>query len=161
MGLFDYTARPRFYALDADYRIEVDYVAADAITGVPAHVAPLDVVDYDGHEASNEDVFALASSLRGYNGDDIEDALDALLGYALDLDAAERNVTIAQAFDADEPVPFVPVDNDEPRDPEAPDAWRMDDDSCDAFAAEFAEFQRQSLTGRVLRALDRAAGGSR
>lgn len=159
---FDDTARPRFYALDADYRIEVDYVAANAATGIPAHVAPLDVVDYDGHEASNEDVFALASSLRGYDGDDIEDALDALLGYALDLDldATERNVTIAQGYDADEPVPFVPVDNDE-RDPEAPDAWRMDDDGVDAFAAEFAEFQRQSLTGRVLRALDRAAGGSR
>jgi hypothetical protein len=160
MGLFDYTARPRFYALDADYRIEVDYVAANAATGIPAHVAPLDVVDYDGHEASNEDVFALASSLRGYDGDDIEDALDALLGYALELDAAERNVTAADVCD-EEPVPFVPVDYDDERDPEAPDAWHMDDDSCDAFAAEFAELQRQSLTGRVLRALDRAAGGSR
>jgi len=160
MGLFDYTARPRFYALDADYRIEVDYVAANAATGIPAHVAPLDVVDYDGHEASNEDVFALASSLRGYDGDDIEDALDALLGYALELDAAERNVTAADVCD-DEPVPFVPVDYDDERDPEAPTAWHMDDDSCDAFAAEFAELQRQSLTAKMLRSLDRAAGGSR
>ncbi len=102
MGTFNDTARPRFYALDADYRIEVDYVAANAATGIPAHVAPLDVVDYDGHEASNEDVFALASSLRGYDGDDV-----------------------------------------------------------DAFAIELDALQRQSLTGRVLRALDRAAGGSR
>lgn len=160
MGTYDYRARPRYYQLDADYRLEVDYVAADAITGVPAHIAPLDVVDYDDAEVSAETLFELALELRGYDGDDVEDALDALLGYALDLDAAERNVTIAQTFDADEPVPFVPVDNDE-HDPEAPDAWRMDDDSCDAFAAEFAEFQRKSLTGRVLRALDRAAGGSR
>lgn len=157
MGLFDYTARPRFYALDADYRIEVDYVAADDVTGIPAHVAPLDVVDYDGHEASNEDVFALASSLRGYDGDDIEDALDALLGYALELDAAERNATLADVCD-DEPVPFVPVDYDDAHDPEAPDAWHMDDEGVDAFAAEFAEFQRQSITAKTLRAARRAAG---
>jgi hypothetical protein len=158
MGTYDYRARPRYYQLDADYRLEVDYVAADAITGVPAHIAPLDVVDYDDDSADAETLFALALELRGYDGDDVEDALDALLGHALDLDAAERNVTIAQAFDADEPVPFVPVDNDEPRDPEAPDPWRMDDDGVDAFAAEFAEYQR-SLTGRVVAAL--YGGGSR
>lgn len=157
MTIFNDSARPRFFALDADYRLEVDYVAANAATGIPAHVAPLDVVDYDGHEASNEDVFALASSLRGYDGDDIEDALDALLGYALELDAAERNATMADVCD-DEPVPFVPVDYDDAHDPEAPDAWHMDDEGVDAFAAEFAEFQRQSITAKTLRAARRAAG---
>lgn len=160
MASYDYRARPRYYQLDADYRLEVDYVAADAVTGVPAHIAPLDVVDYDDAEVSAETLFELASELRGYDGDDIEDALDALLGYALDLDAAERNVTMADVCDS-EPVPFVPVDYDDAHDPEAPDAWHMDDDSCDAFAAEFAELQRRSLTAKMLLSLDRAAGGSR
>lgn len=163
MGTIDYTARPRFYALDADYKIEVDYVAASGVR--PAHIAPLDVTDDTGESVDNDDLFTLARDLCEYDGDDVEDALEVLLGYALERDRAERNVALADEADVDEAIPFSLTDAasdalDElvewqpDEDPERPEPWRMDDEGVNAFA-------REGTTGRVLRALDRAAGGAR
>lgn len=164
----DDSARPRFLPLTTTRRLEVDY-----LLDAPTVPVALTVVDRQGREVRNDgEVIALAWRVtKGRSRPrTVLAALRVLLTHAvrarsqrLAADAAARNLAQAEehdAFDVDEPVPFVPVDNDEPRDPEAPDAWRMDDDGVDAFAAEYAEYQR-SLTGRVPRALDRAAGGSR
>jgi hypothetical protein len=97
------SARPRFYSLDPDYRIEVDYVRADPASGTPAHLAALDVIDYNGQSIDDDELFALASELTSYAGDCVEDALDALLGFALALDDAERNVAIWEATFASDP----------------------------------------------------------
>lgn len=169
MATINDSARPRYLPLTTTRRLEVDY-----LLDAPTEPVALTVVDRQGREIESDDVvIALAWRLtRGRRRPrTVVAALRALLSVAvqrqrarLAADAAARNLAQAEehdAYDVDEPVPFVPMDNDESRDPEAPDPWRMDDDSCDAFAAEFAEFQRQSLTGRTLRELDRAAGGSR
>jgi hypothetical protein len=109
----DDTARPRHYALDADYRIEVDYVRAEPASGTPAHIAALDVIDYEGQSIDDDDLFELASELTSYAGDCVEDALDALLGFALALDDAERSVAIweeALASDLESPLRLVVED---------------------------------------------------
>jgi hypothetical protein len=148
--VFD-TARPRFFAIDADYRIEVTR-SHDGVT------APLDVVDVDGESCDADDLLALARDLCSYEGEDVEEALDALLGYALELDAAERNVAIADECDIDAAIPYTLAPSEEPiafaltdaasaaldelvewapdEDPERPEPWRMDDDGVNAFAAQ-------------------------
>lgn len=165
------TARPRFYALDADYRIEVTRTAGE--------IAPIDVVDDTGESVDADDLLTLARDLCSYEGEDVEEALDALLGYALDLDAAERNVALADECDVDAALDEL-VDWEPDVDPERPEPWAMDDDSVNAFAAQSAQplwrgpcascgLRGTSMmgtscprcsrpTGRVLRSLDRAAG---
>lgn len=149
------TARPRFYALDADYRIEV----TRSHDGV---IAPIDVIDVDGESCDADDLLALACDLCSYEGEDVEEALDVLLGYALELDAAERRVALADEHDVDAAIPYTLAPSEEPiayaltdaasaaldelvewtpdessdADPERPEPWRMDDDGVNAFAAQ-------------------------
>lgn len=175
MATFNDSARPRFYALDADYRIEVTRTAGE--------IAPIDVIDADGESCDADDLLALACDLCSYEGEDVEEALDALLGYALDLDAAERRVSLADDADLDAAIPYTlgpsewPIefvltdaanaaldelvewtpDESPDADPERPEPWAMDDEHVDAFAAEH-DAHTNHVTRRLLRSLDRAAG---
>ena len=178
---FDDSARPRFLPLTTTRRLEVDYML-DAPT-VPV---ALTVVDRKGREVANDVVISLAWRLtRGSRRPrTVIGALNALLAVAvrrhrarLDADRAARNLAQAEEHDAaswiDEPIDYTVVDQPAEydgidrapedtsdlwescfgSDPEAPHVC-LDDDAINAFAIE------QSATRRVLRALDRAAGGA-
>lgn len=172
MATIDDSARPRYFPLTASRRLEVDYLLSN-----PAKPVALTVVDRDGFEVESDDV-VIALAWRMTRGKrrprTVVSALRVLLDVAVsrwrervDADRAARNMAQAEEYDAslDEPVPFVPVDNEPSApedtsdlwescfggDPEAPAVY-LDDADVNAFAAE------QSATRRVIRSLDRAAG---
>ena len=180
---FDDSARPRFLPLTTTRRLEVDY-----LLDAPSTPTALTVVDRAGRELRNDgEVIALAWRLtRGRRRPrTVVSALRALLDVAVRCqrerqaaDAAARNLAQAEEHDAcswvDEPIDYTVVDQPAEydgidrapedtsdlwescfgSDPEAPHVC-LDDDAINAFAIE------QSPTRRVLRALDRAAGGAR
>ncbi len=171
------TARPRFLPLTPTRRLEVDY-----LLDAPTVPVALTVVDRNGREVSDDVVIALAWRMtRGQRRPRaLLSALRVLCDVAvarqrerLAAESAARNLAQAEEHDAswvDEPIPFEVVDPPAPddgtesallwescfgSDPEAPDVYRLTGDDVDEFAA------RESTTRRVLRALDRAAGGAR
>lgn len=179
---FDDSARPRFLPLTATRRLEVDY-----LLNAPTVPVALTVVDRKGREIRNDgEVIALAWRLSHGRRQPrtLISALRVLLAVAvrryrasLDADRAARNLAQAEEHDAawiDEPIEYTVVDQPAEydgidrapedtsdlwesffgSDPEAPHVC-LDDDAINAFAIE------QSPTRRVLRALDRAAGGAR
>ena len=180
---FDDSARPRFLPLTATRRLEVDY-----LLNAPTVPVALTVVDRKGREIRNDgEVIALAWRLSHGRRQPrtLISALRVLLAVAvrryrasLDADRAARNLAQAEEHDAcswvDEPIDYTVVDQPATddgidrapedtsdlwescfgSDPEAPHVC-LDDDAINAFAIE------QSPTRRVLRALDRAAGGAR
>lgn len=180
---FDDSARPRFLPLTATRRLEVDY-----LLNAPTVPVALTVVDRKGREIRNDgEVIALAWRLSHGRRQPrtLISALRVLLAVAvrryrasLDADRAARNLAQAEEHDAcswvDEPIDYTVVDQPATddgidrapedtsdlwescfgSDPEAPHVC-LDDDAINAIAIE------QSPTRRVLRALDRAAGGAR
>lgn len=180
---FDDSARPRFLPLTTTRRLEVDY-----LLNAPTVPVALTVVDRKGREIRNDgEVIALAWRLSHGRRQPrtLLSALRVLLAVAvrryrarLDADRAARNLAQAEEHDAaswiDEPIDYTVVDQPATddgidrapedtsdlwescfgSDPEAPHVC-LDDDAINAFATE------QSPTRRVLRALDRAAGGAR
>jgi len=179
---FDDSARPRFLPLTTTRRLEVDY-----LLDAPTVPVALTVVDRSGREIRNDgEVIALAWRLsRGRRRPrTLLSALRVLLDVAVRrqrerqaADAAARNLAQSEEHDAaawvDEPIDYAvcdqPAEHDgidrAPEDtsdlwescfgsdPEAPHVY-LDDESVNAFA-------REGTTRRVLRALDRAAGGAR
>lgn len=177
----DDSARPRFLPLTTTRRLEVDY-----LLDAPTVPVALTVVDRKGREVRNDgEVIALAWRLSHGRRQPrtLLSALRVLLAVAvrrhrasLDADRAARNLAQAEEHDAswiDEPIDYTVVDQPATddgidrapedtsdlwescfgSDPEAPHVC-LDDDAINAFAIE------QSPTRRVLRALDRAAGGA-
>lgn len=183
MATIDDTARPRFLPLTTTRRLEVDYLLDD-----PTKPVALTVVDRSGREIRNDgEVIALAWRLSHGRRQPrtLRSALRVLLAVAvrrnrarLDADRAARNLAQAEERDAaawiDEPIDYTVVDQPATddgidrapedtsdywescfgSDPEAPHVY-LDDAEVNGFARE------QTTTGRVLRALDRAAGGAR
>lgn len=182
MGTINDTARPRFLPLTATRRLEVDY-----LLDAPTVPVALTVVDRKGREIESDDVvIALAWRLsRGRRRPrTLLSALRVLLDVAVRrqrervaAEAALRNLAQAEEHDAaawvDEPIEYAvcdqPAEDDGiDRAPEdTSDLWEtcfgadpearhvyLDDAEVNDFAHE------QTTTGRVLRALDRAAGGA-
>jgi len=183
------TARSRYLPLTATRRLEVDYLL-DAPT-VPVALTVVDRQGREVRNDGEVIALAWRLSHGRRQPRTLLSALRVLLAVAvrryrasLDADRAARNLAQAEEHDAaswiDEPIDYTVVDQPATDDgidraPEdTSDLWEscfgsdpearavyLDGDDVDAFAAEFDALQRQSLTGRVLRALDRAAGGSR
>lgn len=180
---FNDSARPRFLPLTPRYKIELDYVFADPANGVLVDtIAAKTVVDSRGVEVSDERLFALVFRLLRTRVRRVVPALKLLLSLALRREERRRraearraslaHVEMAEGADVDRelagdvvyldaPVSYDVADAPASDDPERPEPWRMDDEHVDAFAMELDSLQRQSITGRLLRSLDRAAGGSR
>ena len=180
--MIDDSARPRFLPLTTTRRLEVDY-----LLDAPTVPVALTVVDRRGREIESDDA-VIALAWRVTSGRErprtLIKALEVLLVVALRTwreqraaEAAARNLAQAEEHDAaawvDEPIEYTVVDQPAEHDgidrapedtsdlwescfgsdPEAPHVY-LDDESVNAFA-------RENSTRRVLRALDRAAGGAR
>lgn len=188
MAQIDDRARPRYLPLTASRRLEVDY-PLDAPTR-PAALTVVDRRGRE-IECDGEVIALAWRLTRGRRRPrTVVSALKALLDVALRrerertaADRAARHVEQALEHDAtrelDEPIPYVvvdepsredgidraPADSSEQweawfaADPDAPIPYALTDEDVDALAAE--EAHRTSRTGRLLTALDRAAGGAR
>lgn len=163
---FNDTARPRFLALSRGYRIELEYVLRDESVGqMRDEVAAKDVVASRGGSVSEATLLRLARSLTCLPVESEDDALRALLAYALEQDSAERHVEIAESDDTAADLldsELTTADLWEScfgGDPEAPEAWRMDDDGIDDYAAsESAARYAQHPTVMMLDAINRTNG---
>jgi hypothetical protein len=142
--------------LDGDYRLEVRSYRGRPAAGVVAVREGVDVVDASGETIEDGELFALAHDLCDYDGECVEGALDALLGYADELAEAERHVAEADAADAGVEL----WETAFAADPEAPDAGQLSEYDVDAFARSEA-VRLSTLTGRMIEAFEYAAGGSR
>ena len=189
MATINDSARPRYLPLTTTRRLEVDYLL-DAPT-VPVALTVVDRQGREVRNDGEVIALAWRVTKGRSRPRTVLAALRVLLTHAvrarsqrLAADAAARNLAQAEEHDAcswvDAPIDYTVVDQPAEHDgidraPEdTSDLWEscfgsdpearavyLDGDDVDAFAAEFDALQRQSLTGRVLRALDRAAGGSR
>jgi hypothetical protein len=189
MGTFNDSARPRYLPLSPRRRLEVDYLL-DAPT-VPVALTVVDHKGREVRNDGEVIALAWRLTRGRERPRTALAALRALLGVALRrqrervaAECAARNLAQAEEHDAcswvDQPIEYAVCDQPAEydgvdrapedtgdlwescfgNDPEARHVY-LDGDDVDAFAAELDALQRQSLTGRVLRDLDRAAGGSR
>lgn len=189
MGTFNDTARPRYLPLCRSRRLEVDY-SLDAPT-VPVALTVVDGKGDEIESDDVVIALAWRLTRGRRRPRTVVAALEVLLDVAVArqreqraADAAARNLALAEEHDAaswvDAPIAYAVIDQPAEydgvdrapedtgdlwescfgSDPEAPSAY-LDGDDVDSFAAELDALQRQSLTGRTLRALDRAAGGAR
>lgn len=178
--MIDDTARPRFLPLTGRHRIELDYIFADPMNGVLVDtVAAKTVVNNEGDEIGDDELFRLVSRLLRTSVRRVVPALKLLLSFALKAEERRRraetrraslaHVEMAEGADVDRelsgecvyldaPVSYDVIDAPAIDDPERPEPWRMDDESIDAFQRQYR--RGPSTTRRVLRALDRAAGGA-
>jgi len=189
MATINDSARPRYLPLTTTRRLEVDYLLDAPTTPVALTVVDRKGREIESDDVVIALAWRLTHGRRQPRT--LLAALRVLLDVAVRrqreqraADAAARNLAQAEEHDAarwvDEPIAYTVADQPAEydgvdrapedtsdlwescfgSDPEAPAVY-LDDDGVDAFAAEFDAFQRQSLTRRTLRALDRAAGGSR
>jgi len=142
--------------LDDNYTLEIRAYRGTPPQGVTPVREGVDVIDATGESVDNGELFALAHDLCDYDGECVEGALDALLGYADELAEAERHVAAADAADAGVEL----WETAFAADPEAPDAGQLSEYDVDAFARSEA-VRLSTLTGQLLVTLDFAAGGSR
>jgi hypothetical protein len=141
--------------LDGDYRLEVRSYRGRPAADVVAVREGVDVVDATGETIEDGELFALAHDLCDYDGECVEGALDALLGYADELAEAERHVAEADAADAGVELWETAFASD----PEAP-VSQLSEYDVNEFARSEA-VRLSTLTGRMIAALNYAAGGSR
>ena len=189
MATINDSARPRYLPLTTTRRLEVDYLLDAPTEPVALTVVDRQGREIESDDVVIALAWRLTRGRRRPRT--VVAALRALLSVAvqrqralLAADAAARNLAQAEEHDAcswvDEPIEYAVADQPAKHDgidrapedtgdlwescfgsdPEAPSVY-LDGDDVDAFAAELDALQRQSLTGRTLRELDRAAGGSR
>lgn len=189
MATINDSARPRYLTLCRSRRLEVDYLL-DAPT-TPVALTVVDGKGNEIEDDGIVIALAWRLTRGRRQPRTVVAALEVLLDVAVArqreqraADAAARNLALAEEHDAtswvdapieyavcDQPAEYDGVDRAPEdtgdlwescfgSDPEAPAVY-LDGDDVDAFAVEFDALQRQSLTRRARRALDRAAGGAR